>query len=61
MKTNFLKSFYSTLYIIFTVSMVLQSRQNMKKINVFNPLGTVPVIGRAPRKNIGYGARDYTS
>jgi hypothetical protein len=30
---------YSTLlYIIFTVSMVLQSRQNMKKINVFRPV-----------------------
>jgi hypothetical protein len=27
----------------------------------FNPLHTAPVIGRAPRKNAGYGARDYTS
>jgi hypothetical protein len=32
-----LKFFYSTLYIIFTVSMVLQSRQNMKISMYFSP------------------------
>jgi hypothetical protein len=29
--------------------------------DVFNPFAMVPVIGRTPRKNVVYGARDYTS